>query len=682
MKEQFKNILFEKNILVNEGKEKSEYVLDVLFSLAKLFGIKVVSGENLVEPEMIKYAAGQLGTNVPKPFYTGFPQSVRELSPDKLLFDQLVHYQKTYGFQLWEEPGHSIMESSYERLAFSEECEIKEFSVVPETVAVTKLAEYVENLLSGTRPLSEEQYMFVAEYIETYDYVVKNCASKNTAVRLLTEFRDLDFARFLSMSDVIRVVDEINYYEYENDNLRKLNLRNQDRKFITALINSLFSADKCDIRTCFEKKSYWNGLLHHIHYKPFNDISLQFVELMRGNENLSVYSEFEKAMAENDIKTAAAALKAGKGSAAVLRNLNYLLSRCKNEDDLQFIMDNIGSNNIIVLIQLLMNYGNYSPNSNGRFFKFIRYNKLVIHSETEREIARRHSAISSDMAEKVYAAVYGQLKENLGGRLGKVYIDDNMKNIALPLQEATSSGGYGVLPKGSRIHIKDGKKIRAFTYWEKVSDIDLSVIGIMADGREVEFSWRTMYGKQNKAITYSGDETSGYNGGSEYFDVSLDVFKELYPDIKYLVFCDNIYSGGITFDACLCKAGYMIRDNMDSGEIFEPKTVESSFVINSDSTFAYLFGIDLEKNDFVWLNISRNSRERVAGNTAMDFIADYFKTTSIINVSDFFAMMATEIVDDPVIADVAVTDKNIDVGENTEVIRSCDFEKMIALMNA
>ena len=64
------------------------------------------------------------------------------------------------------------------------------------------------------------------------------------------------------------------------------------------------------------------------------------------------------------------------------------------------------------------------------------------------------------------------LRKLLAGKLGRVYVSPDMYNIALPLQENTSNGGYGVLPKGSRIHIEEGKKIRAFTYWEKVNDID------------------------------------------------------------------------------------------------------------------------------------------------------------------------------------------------------------------
>lgn len=120
---------------------------------------------------------------------------------------------------------------------------------------------------------------------------------------------------------------------------------------------------------------------------------------------------------------------------------------------------------------------------------------------------------------------------------------------------------------------------------------------------------------------------------------------------------------------------------MQSGQIFEPKTVQSSFTVNCDSRFAYLFGIDLIKNDFVWLNLARDSNAAVAGTTSMKFLTDYFNLTDIINQYTFFEMMAEEVVQSPDEAEVIITDKSGPYPEGVEVIREYDFERVIALMN-
>lgn len=709
-----KSYLFNHNILVCEEKETPEIAFSSRYLMEKSFGVRIAEGEDLATKEMVEFVADSLGQYIPEPFYKGFPESVKALTTDQLLFDQLFHYFKTYGQNDFSEVGHSEFEKfmNIERKSFDEDIEVKNFTILTEKDAIVKLGEYVEEILAGTRPINDELFFTITLYIKEYDYKIQNCASKNLAFKLLIYFRDMYYATFISMSDVIKLVEEMNYLIYYNYNIKKLNLQNVDRKFITKVINHLFKTNKCDIRNCYEKKALWNGLLHHIHYKPFDEASAEFVQAMRDKSNNSVYAEFERALEQNDIESAVLALEKGKGSGAILRNLEYIISRCQSDDDIEKVLNHIDSNNGIVLMQLYVKYAsqnnmqnensniasNISSNiaSKGRIFQFTKYNMLIVHKETPKEVARRKTILTPEAEKKLATAIEQHITTHYQNKLGKVYIDDAMENIALPLQENTSSSGYGVLPRGSRIHIEEGKKIRAFTYWEKVDDIDLSVIGIKKDGTISEFSWRTMWNNQSNALTYSGDETSGYNGGSEYFDVDVELFKKAQPDISHLVFCDNVFSRS-TFSKCICRAGYMLRDTMDSGEIYEPKTVKSSFTVACDSRFAYLFAIDLEKNDFIWLNIGKDSSSNIAGNNSFDFLTKYFDVAKVMNYKKFFTLLAKEIVskEDTKNADIIVSDeysidaitdngvKNASKGNNNvEIIHSYDFEKMIKLLNS
>ena len=690
MKNIFKSYLFRMHFFVNDtpasdtasGSTESaapDTRFETLFALANLFNIRITSGEKLLSSEMIRLASLELGRHVPQPFYEGFPESVRALSPDQLLFDQLLHYTRTYGFGNFSEGGHSVFEEKMERTAFKEEAPIKEFSVITAEEATHILEEAVSGLLAGTRPLSETQYAMVREFIVEYSFSPAAVASKNTAVKLLLDTRDLQFASGLFMSDVIRLTDEMNYSLYQSTNMYKLNLKNQDRKFIISLMNELFKAGRVDLRNCFEKKKLWNGLLHHIHYKAASDEARTFVDAMRDKGNESVYSAFEAAMRERRILEAAEILKKGKGSSAVLRNLNYLISRCSTGEELDSLLSMIESENVVLLLQLLMTYS-LPQRAGARTFAFTKYNLLKVHTETEEELAGRKSMITTGQAETLKARISSMLKDALKNKLGKVYIDPDMKRYALPLAESTSQDGFGVLTRGTRLPVPECKVIRGFTYWEEVDDIDLSCFGISEKGERLEFSWRTMAANQSQAITYSGDVTNGYNGGAEYFDVDLDEFRCVYPDTRYIIFCDNVYSC-VNYEECFCKAGYMLRDKVGSGEIFEPKTVQSSFIVNNRSTFAYLFGIDLKTMEFVWLNMARSGTVNVAGTTDMSFLLDHFHTTEIMNVYRFFEMMAAELTDDPAAAEVIVTDKTIEAREDQTIIREYDNEKMIKLMN-
>lgn len=678
MHEIYKDYLFEKHILVSNGNFEDKNAFEVLFALAHFFGVKIIKGGKFANYEMIGELSKRFGENVPEPFYKGFPGSIRELTTEELLFDQLLHYSVTYGLGDFEEPGHSVFEKDFERIAFREATEVKEFVVQTEEEAEEMVQTIVNDLLAGSRPLSERQYALALAYILDHDEVVPDIVAKNTLVRLLIDTKRLSLADKMNLSDVMKVVDELNYRNYNNSNPKKLNFKNQDRKFLTEILDRMFQGDRCDIRTCYEKKQLWNGFLHHLHYQPENEAASVFVLTMREKGNASVYSEFEKLMRENRRQEAAKLLREKKGTSVLLRNLDYIISRMDNEETEAFLSDFPKDCSVLILLQLLFRYESVSQGK-GRTFRFSRHNLLKVHTETLQEQDRRQSRLSEEQIKTLKSVIWSTLNERLKNRLGKVYVDPVMKNYALPLSESTSQGGFGVLSKGSRIHIGEGKKLRAFTYWEKVNDIDLSVFALTEDGRRKEFSWRTMAAQQSGAIIFSGDETSGYHGGSEYFDINIPEFKERHPEYRYLVFCNNVFTG-IAFSKCFCKAGYMLRDEEDSGEIYEPKTIESAFLVDCESTFAYLFGIDMIKNEFIWLNQARNSNAQVAGSTSLTFLLDYFHTTEIFNVYDFFKMMAEELVEDPMEAEIVVSDHETAYADGAEMIREYDFEKIRAFM--
>ena len=330
---------------------------------------------------------------------------------------------------------------------------------------------------------------------------------------------------------------------------------------------------------------------------------------------------------------------------------------------------------------MLLQYRSYTADR--RVFKFTRFSKLTKHAETEEEQKRHRSAVPPEVRRQVVEYLQKNLKERLSeNKAGKVYLDEAMKKIALPLQEAASSAGLGVLPKGTRLPVPEGGKLRCFTYWEKVNDIDLSCFGITGSGEGIEFSWRTAWKHTGRdAIVYSGDQTSGYHGGSEYFDIDPEAFREEYPPVNLIVFADNVYSD-LNFSECFCKAGYMVREKEDSGEVFEPKTVKTSFLINAKSRYAVLFALDLETDEIVWLNLGMNSSRNVAGTDQLSFIVPYIHILDDASVYSLFEAKATELVSRPEEADLIVSDRKFDrLREGQEQIHSYDFEKILKYLN-
>lgn len=355
MKDVFKEYLFQKHILVNDSpifyassKAQNQATFATVVALAKMFSIRIQEGTEKVSESMIDDAAKYLGEYVPEPFYRGFPNSVRELTKEQLFYDQLLHYTETYGMGWFHEAGHSVVEEAYERIGFNEHTEPRDFTVLSEHEAEECLQEFVRTLLSGNRPLNIDQFMVVQAAIQDFhhDVLPEWIFCKDTAIRLLYDFKDLYFCRYLKLSDTIKLLQYIQFTQYGSENLKKLNLKNQDRKFLTSVIDwfeemgAKTDEHYCDYMEAFTKRKIWCGLFHHIHYKNKMDVGLmgRFITDVRSNKNFSHYHHFEKYMRDGEYQAAANYLKQFKGNSSLVRNLNYILSRCDNEKKVEEVL--------------------------------------------------------------------------------------------------------------------------------------------------------------------------------------------------------------------------------------------------------------------------------------------------------------------------------------------------------
>ena len=695
MKAIFEDYLFQQHYLVAESDQPTEHASEALIALANFAKIRVTAHLELAHVEMLKVAQRNIGCDVPEPFYRGFPRSVFELTPVELAIDQFLHYLRTYGLGDFSERGHSLFETYYERAAFDEDVDYKDFAIITPDEAKAILDETVRRFLTSTRPLSSYSYSLVLAYFKTWpECTIDSCASKDTAVSLLLDTRNAELASLIKLSDVIRMVEWLLERTGKHD-LSKLNLRNRDRAFITSVINRLFELKHADVGNCLEKKRVWCGLLHHLHYKPTCGEARAFCHAIRNKEQRSAYSAMERCLAEGDVRGAANALKAAKGPGAVLRHRDYLLSRIDLEsdperarEDIACVLDACMTTNKIMLIQLIIAGGSngFAHSQSPRYFKFTHLGKMRMHEETPKEASRRKSQLSPAFGEIIDTWLQDQFAAACKDTLGKVYIADEMKAAALPLFEASSMGGFETLPCGTRIPIPKDKVIRAFTYWEWVDDIDLSCFLFDGTKERKELSWRTMCNEQSEAITFSGDETSGYRGGSEYFDVNIPLIANHFgKEWRYLIFMDNVFTANKYFDECTCRAGYMLRDVEDTGQVFEPATVQTSFPITCASSMAYLFALDLADPALIWLNIARDSYVSVAGtDNALGGIIGHLNVTETMNVHKFACALATEVVDTVEEADVVFSNEDAEtlgLREDQELIHAYDTARLIELLN-
>ncbi|MGW0121471.1 hypothetical protein [Streptomyces sp. NPDC003327] len=151
---------------------------------------------------------------------------------------------------------------------------------------------------------------------------------------------------------------------------------------------------------------------------------------------------------------------------------------------------------------------------------------------------------------------------------GHLLVDPAILDVALPLSGRATTGGFGVLPRGSRSPV-EGDLLRFFTYWKqkgRSTDHDLSALLLDADLDTL--TWLSYTALTEVEGVHSGDVTDAPDGASEFIDLRLAAVRGAYvvPQV-------NVYSGE-GFDAVEESFfGFMLRESEQRGRPFEPRTV-------------------------------------------------------------------------------------------------------------
>ncbi len=122
--------------------------------------------------------------------------------------------------------------------------------------------------------------------------------------------------------------------------------------------------------------------------------------------------------------------------------------------------------------------------------------------------------LSKVVLKMVIKSISEDIKPNISGK--KIYIP---KNITYPLP-ATEKQFTGMLPSGTCITLP--KDMVVGVYWENVEenriDLDLSLVAM-----EIKYGWDGLYRGGDTGVLFSGDMTDAHNGASELYYIKRKV---------------------------------------------------------------------------------------------------------------------------------------------------------------
>lgn len=580
--------LFDK--LVHMKVKSREVVYDALVN-----GLKEITGADKVY----------------NPMYPNFPESVMKKDDFELYFNAIVHY--------WSFGTLLPYEKKEERVPLFNTAKVK----VLEAGSFDDLNDIFNNLCASKTSLSKND-------VEDMIFILKSAKvtlpdeipfKENVACvcRLLVDTgADIDGSlceKYVkTATDVLRLVTAMSDGDVSlAENTKFRNLKRSERRIIMNLLASCGNVAEDMSRYA----GRWIRVGEKLHPGEFakNERYTKTVQafgVIRNNGKVQSFAgKVDAAVASDNADAVVSMLKKRPGEFA--RRIDFLLRTFDKDADRKTVIMGFASVakdvSSTVLLQVREHFINKLDGSDDMRVFFPKGNLArsyyIKNDKTE--------IIPEDAMIMVIAVCENALVNIYGSRefLGKVYIDKALRNYTVPFSLRSAGKTMTAVSRGSRIAIDDSAKIiRPFIWWtntkDAIMDVDLSVAVFADDWNCLEHVSYSNLKSEKFGICHSGDITNGGpvdgEGAAEFID--LDIDKALAAGARYAVF--NVYNFSDELFSKMEHAafGFMTRENMESGEIFEPSTVKQRMDLASATTTCIPVIFDLKERVFIWCDMA------------------------------------------------------------------------------
>ena len=427
-------------------------------------------------------------------------------------------------------------------------------------------------------------------------------------------------------TDVLRVAVALSGGDVSlAENTKFINFSRPLRRWFMGLL------EVCKTELAEEMTKYrgqWVRLGERLHPGEYANKYFRVVEAfkdIRSDKTITTFNSWvEQLMIRGDMETAADFVATRPGEFA--RRLDHIFRSC-NDKSLdtavtvsKMFLDVADKVSTPVLLQLHSHF--LHRNDGGFRSAFPKGNTAKIHViEGERkEIPQHLCERFAEKISKVLVKRFSSLDE-----LGKVYVDPQLKNYLVPFSQRSASKALKTITRGSQIPLDgDYDTIRFFCWWKNMDagdekcdsgwsragrvDIDLSAV-ILDENWNHQFDI-AYYNLKEFGGCHSGDITDAPQGASEFIDISLKAI--LARGGRYIAMNVYNFTQHPFCNLPECFAGWMGRKDVQSGEIYDPKTVRNKIDLAADTTAAIPMIIDAKERKVIWLDMALKTRASFA----------------------------------------------------------------------
>ena len=259
----------------------------------------------------------------------------------------------------------------------------------------------------------------------------------------------------------------------------------------------------------------------------------------------------------------------------------------------------------------------------------------LVNSKGKWRRLRESISLSDELLNRVLKIVEDGIKTQLKEKenLGKVFIDEDYKNIMLTTSEKDSNVSLRPMTRGSRIKFNPNAEVlRFFVAWKNLDektlkelntayskldektlkeltpmysrvDVDLSALTF---NENLEFNDVVAYYNQKKSgFAFSGDITNAPEGALEYIDV-FDLERLKKKGNRYILMQIRSYNGYTFEEINSVYAGVMELTSIEAKEkknMYSTAITEGFQIVSSERTTNTIL-VDLKKFEYIWLDMN------------------------------------------------------------------------------
>lgn len=559
--------------------------------------------------EVVPVLKNMIGADVVyNPMYPNFPESVMERSDFELYFNAIVHY--------WSEGTLYPVEEKKERLPLFDETKVK----VIDLGSVADIDEIFENLCMSKTSISQNDKDDIKTLSESNmnlkfpnDIPLKENAALIGKIYLenntLAKASDIQ-KWFKTATDVLRLITAMSDGDISlASNTKFRSFKRRERRILLELLENCGSIEE-DMNRYKNRWIRVGERLHPAEYQQYKKCNAAFSKLRNNEKIYNFGGKVDTAILCKDYKEAVRLLSKRPGELA--RKLDYLL-RITDEPNvvINSFKDVASDVATTVLLQVKEHFAHRNDGNESRVF-FPKGQLARCHCIKNElpDISQKYCDAIVKICENALVDIY-KTKDFLGN----VYLSEEYKNYIIPFSQRSASKAFKTITRGSKLSVdKNVKAFRGFIWWtnneidgvERRIDVDLSAAIFDENWNYIEHVSYTNLKSARYQSCHSGDITNGGpangSGVTEFIDIDIDSVVKF--GARYVVFQVYNYTGYKYSDMAHVMFGWMERGDVESGEIYEPKTVKQKIDLTAESTVAIPVIFDCVDRKVIWCDMS------------------------------------------------------------------------------